>query len=115
MITLKYWERIKYIAMYELSDTMCMQELVKKALCCEGYQLCDTYKSDWIRAEKKLEVCKNASIIVEGNLPTRAVVIEQHNVEIEVYMDNGWQVALKHNPSAKEQISDIKLIGIPVV
>lgn len=48
-------------------------------------------------------------------MPTRAVVIEQHNVEIEVYMDNGWQVTLKHNPSAKEQISDIKLIGIPVV
>ena len=88
---------------------------MKKALCCEGYQLCDTYKSDWVRAEKKLEVCKNASIIVEGNLPTRAVVIEQHDADIEVYMDNGWQVTLKYNPSAKEQISDIKLIGIPVV
>ncbi len=99
----------------KLCNAQYLSELVKKALCCEGFQLCDTYKSDWIRAEKKLEVCKNASIIVEGNLPTRAVVIEQHNAETEVYMDNGWQVALKHNPSAKEQISDIKLIGIPVV
>lgn len=99
----------------KLCHAQYLSELVKKALCCEGYQLCDTYKSDWVRAEKKLEVCKNASIIVEGNLPTRAVVIEQHDAEIEVYMDNGWQVTLKYNPSAKEQISDIKLIGIPVV
>lgn len=30
-------------------------------------------------------------------------------------MDNGWQVALKYNPSAKEQINDIKLVGIPGV
>ena len=113
MITQKYWERIKYIAMYELSDTMFLQELVKKALCCQGYKLCDTYKSDWIRAEKKSEICKKASIIVEGNLTTRTVVIEQNNDETEVYMDNGWQVVLKYNPGAKEQIKDIKLVGIP--
>lgn len=109
MNTLDVFEKQK------LCHVQYLSELVKKALCCEGYQLCDTYKSDWVRAEKKLEVCKNASIIVEGNLPTRAVVIEQHDADIEVYMDNGLQVTLKYNPSAKEQISDIKLIGIPVV
>lgn len=99
----------------KLCNAQYLRKLVKKALCCQGYQLCDTYKNDWVRAEKKLEVCKNASIIVEGNLPTRAVVIEQRNAETEVYMDNGWQVVLRHNSSAKDQISDIKLIGIPVV
>ena len=99
----------------KLCNAQYLRKLVKKALCCQGYQLCDTYKNDWVRAEKKLEVCKNASIIVEGNLPTRAGVIEQRNAETEVYMDNGWQVVLRHNSSAKDQISDIKLIGIPVV
>ena len=99
----------------KLCNAQYLRKLVKKALCCQGYQLCETYKNDWVRAEKKLEVCKNASIIVEGNLPTRAVVIEQRNAETEVYMDNGWQVVLRHNSSAKDQISDIKLIGIPVV
>lgn len=99
----------------KLCNAQYLRKLVRKALCCQGYQLCDTYKNDWVRAEKKLEVCKNASIIVEGNLPTRAVVIEQRNAETEVYMDNGWQVVLRHNSSAKDQISDIKLIGIPVV
>ena len=99
----------------KLCNTQYLRKLVKKALCCEAYQLCDTYKSDWVRAEKKSEICKNISIIVEGKLPTRIISIECYNDKTEIYMDNGWQVALKSNPSINEQISNIALIGAPIV
>ena len=39
--------------------------------------------------------------------------IEQHNNEAEIYMDNGWHVALEFNPMDIKQISNITLIGIP--
>lgn len=79
----------------KLCNAQYLRKLVKKALCCQGYQLCDTYKNDWARAEKKLEICKNASIIVEGKLHNRTISIECYTDKTEVYMDNGWQVAFK--------------------
>ena len=54
-------------------------------------------------------------IIIEGKAPTRVIAIENHNDEIEIYMNNGWQVNLKLSLSELSMINDIRWVGVPVM
>ena len=48
-------------------------------------------------------------------IPTRVIAIENHNDEIEIYMNNGWQVNLKLSLSELSMINDIRLVGVPAM
>lgn len=41
--------------------------------------------------------------------------MENHNDEIEIYMNNGWQVNLKLSLSELSMINDIRLVGVPAM
>ncbi len=51
----------------KLCNAQYLRELVKKALCCEAYQLCDTYKSDWVRAKRNQRFAKIFQLLSKVN------------------------------------------------
>lgn len=92
-----------------------MENLIKEALSREGYLLHDR-GNNWIAAKKTIqglsgEIC----LIIEGKSPTRIITIEKYDEEIEIYMDNGWQVNLYLELLEQQIIKDIKLVGAPVM
>lgn len=100
--------------MSKLSEITYFKELVEIALNNAGYQVCDTHRNNWITGEKKLkDIFKNSSIIVEGKYPTKIIHIDKHNNEMEIYMNNGWQVNLKNDIGDSSVISNARLVGVP--
>ena len=66
-----------------------METLIRNALDGEGYWLHST-ENNWLFAEKTVQnISDNNHIIIEGKGPTRVISRENHNDEIEIYMDNG--------------------------
>lgn len=92
-----------------------MENLIRNALDREGYWLNST-ENNWLFAEKIVQsISSHNRIIIEGKGPTRVIAIENHNDEIEIYMNNGWQVNLKWSLSETDMINDIRLVGVPVM
>lgn len=92
-----------------------METLIKNALNREGYWL-HSEENNWLLAEKTVQsISGNSRIIIEGKGPTRVIAIENHNDEIEIYMDKGWQVNLKLSLSETSMINDIRLVGAPAM
>jgi hypothetical protein len=46
--------------------------------------------NNWLFAEKIVQsISGHNHIIIEGKVPTRVIAMENHNDEIEIYMNNG--------------------------
>ncbi len=81
----------------------------------EGYWL-NIIENNWLFAEKIVQsISGHNRIIIEGKGPTRVIAIKNHNDEIEIYMNNRWQVNLKLSLSEMAMINDIRLVGVPVM
>lgn len=81
----------------------------------EGYWL-NSIENNWLFAEKIVQsISGHNRIIIEGKGSTRVIAIENHNDEIEIYMNNRWQVNLKLSLSEMAMINDIRLVGVPVM
>lgn len=92
-----------------------MEFLVREALNRKGYLLHDI-ENDWFAAERKVQSLSSPNrTIIEGKSSARVITIEKHNDEIELYMDNGWQVNLKLDLSEPSMISDVRVVGVPVM
>lgn len=92
-----------------------MEILIRNALDREGYCLNGT-ENNWLFAEKIVQsISGHNRIIIEGKAPTRVIAMENHNDEIEIYMNNGWQVNLKLGLSELSMINDIRLVGVSVM
>lgn len=92
-----------------------MKILIRNALDREGYWLNST-ENNCLFAEKIVQsISGHNRIIIEGKAPTRVIAIENHNDEIEIYMNNGWKVNLKLSLSELSMINDIRLVGMPVI
>ena len=92
-----------------------MEILIRNALHRDGYCLNST-ENNCLFAEKIVQsISGHNRIIIEGKAPTRVIAIENHNDEIGICMNNGWQVNLKLSLSELSMINDIRLVGVPVM
>lgn len=89
--------------------------LIRNALDREGYVLNGTVNNCFFVEKIVQSISGHNRIIIEGKAPTRVIAMENHNDEIEIYMNNGWQVNLKLSLSELSMINDIRLIGVPAM
>lgn len=90
-----------------------LKELIVEILKQEGFQISNTIKKDWIMATKGIQGLSNTAYIIQGKYPTEVMHIDKHNNEIEIYMNNGWQVNLKSNISDSVVLKNARLVGVP--
>lgn len=88
-----------------------LKELVVELLKQEGFQISNTIRKDWIVATREIQGLSNAAYIIQGKFPTKVMHIDKHNNEIEIYMNNGWQVNLKSN--IFDPVKNARLVGVP--
>lgn len=91
-----------------------LKELILESLKQEEFQISNEYE-DWLVATRRIQGLSNATYNIEGKYPTRVIYAGIYNNELEIYMNNGWQVNLKLDLSKSSRISKIKLVGAPVM
>lgn len=90
-----------------------LREFIMELLKQEGFQIYNTFRKDWIVATREIQGLSNASFIIQGKYPTRVISTGKHNNEMEIYMNNGWQVNLKNDICDSGVISNARLVGVP--